>query len=440
MSESIQRREKLFSQMKKNSLALITSGEEQIRNRDVEYPFRASSDFFYLTGFTEPDSILVLLKKEGKQQTIIFVRPKDKKQEIWQGKRLGVKKAINTLAVDQAFSIDEFDEKMIELIEGVKNIYISFTQLSHWSENISEWIGSQKSKARQGVTPTNKLLDVDVLLHEARLIKSSAEIKIIRTAAQISVQGHLAALKATSFNYEYEVQAAVEGRFMELGSPRVAFSSIVASGKNACILHYTENREKLQNESLILVDAGAEYQGYAGDITSTFPKSGKFSLAQKELYDLVLKAQQAVIALIKPNVRYDKLHKCSEKIMTQGLLDLGVLKGDYKKLLKKKAYKRYFMHGTGHWLGMDVHDVGDYKVKGKWRKLKPGMVLTVEPGIYISSEEGKKKLLDKKYWNIGIRIEDDILVTDKGNEVLSTGLPRTTSEIENYMKLESIVC
>jgi Xaa-Pro aminopeptidase len=427
-------RERLFSQIEDNSIVLICAGEEKIRNRDVEYPFRVNSDFRYLTGFCEPDSILVLVKKNNEQKALIFVRPKDKKQEIWQGRRLGVELAANQLSVDEAFALCEFAEKMEEIVLDIETIHFSFEQLSDWSEKISDWLGTQKAQVRQGITPTHKLQDVDSLLHELRLIKTPEEIVIMQKAAQISVQGHLAAMKISDLEYEYQVQARLESEFKQAGSPRVAFNSICASGENACILHYTENNAKLAETSLILVDAGAEYEGYAGDITTTFPKTGKFSTEQKELYDLVLKAQQAVIRMIKPNLKYDELHQCAERVITEGLIQLGVLSGKLETLLTDKAYKKFFMHGTGHWLGMDVHDVGNYKVNKKWRNLKPGMVLTVEPGLYISAEVGKEESIDKKYWDIGIRIEDDILVTEQGYQILTEGLPRTTQEIEIYME------
>ncbi len=432
MIQHQQRRAKLLAKIANNSIILIASGAEQIRNRDVEYDFRASSDFFYLTGFTEPDAILVLIKKNAKTKSILFLRPKNELQEIWQGKRLGVSLAPKILAVDKAYDINKFTKKTFKLLENVQNIYFSFTQLNTWQEHISKWLKHQSSKARQGITASNKLIDIDQILHQQRLIKSKFEIDIMRKAAQISVQGHLKALKTAQ--YEYQIQANVEAAFKQASSPRVAFSSIVASGSNACILHYTQNDQPIKANCLILVDAGAEYQGYAGDITSTFPANGKFSLAQKQLYDLVLQTQQAVIAIIKPNLRYNKLHTCAVQTITKGLLKLGILHGNLADLIKAQAYKKYFMHGTGHWLGMDVHDVGSYKVNNKWRKLKAGMVLTVEPGIYISATVGKKHNINKKYWDIGIRIEDDILVTPTGHEVLSAGLPRTTQAIEAVME------
>jgi len=424
------KRASLLEKMPDNSVAIIASGEEQIRNRDVEFPFRAESDFYYLTGFVEPDSVLFLIK-QNKNKSVLFLRPKDPEQETWQGRRLGVDAAAKHLLIDQAWSIEDLDEQAVNLLENIESIYVSFGQLSQWSDTLNSWIGSLKQKVRKGVIAPSGICDLDKILHEMRLFKSSDEINRMRKAAQISVAGHLAAMTAAmSSEYEYQVQAALEAEFIKQGSPRVAFSSIVASAENACILHYTENRSKINKEALLLIDAGAEYQGYAGDITTTFPASGKFSEPQAQLYELVLSAQQAAINTIKPNISYDQVHQASVKVLTTGLVKLDILQGDIDDLIESEAYKAFFMHGTGHWLGMDVHDVGDYKINQQWRNLEPGMVVTVEPGLYISSEH---KNVDSKWHNIGIRIEDDILVTDSGNEVLTQGLPRTVEEIEHWM-------
>lgn len=423
-------RESLLEKMPINSVAIIASGEEQIRNRDVEFPFRAESDFFYLTGFTEPDSILFLIKGD-KTQTVLFLRPKDPEQETWQGRRLGVDAASDALSIDQAWSIDELDEQALVLLENIESVYLSFSQLSQWSESINGWIALLKQKVRKGISVPSNICDLDKILHEMRVHKSTEEIERMRIAAQISVQGHLAAMRSVlDSDYEYQVQAALESEFVKQGSQRVAFSSIVASAENACILHYTENRSEIDKQALLLVDAGAEWAGYAGDITTTFPASGRFSEPQALLYRLVLKAQQAAISAIQPGVSYDQAHQASVKVLTAGLVDLGILQGDVEELIESEAYKAFFMHGTGHWLGMDVHDVGEYKINQQWRNFEPGMVVTVEPGLYVSAEH---KSVDSKWHNIGIRIEDDILVTASGNEVLTTGLPRTVEEIESWM-------
>jgi Xaa-Pro aminopeptidase len=423
-------RAKLLKLLPKNSVALIPSGSEVIRNRDVEYPFRAKSDFLYLTGFEEPDSMLLLIKTE-KQQSVVFLRDKDPQKEIWDGRRLGVKNAKKSLGIDLSFSIDSLEAKTAELIQGCEQIFISYEELENWSPFVNRLIKQSKQQVRKGVQAPAAIADLDQFLHEMRLFKSAAEIKKMRKAAQISVSGHLAAMKAVAdCKYEYQLQAVLEADFKRSGASRNAFNSIVASKENACILHYTENSAKIKKRGLVLVDAGAEFKGYAGDITTTFPARGKFTKSQAKLYSLVLKAQRAAIEAIAPGVSYDEMHHVAIKVITTGLVELGLLKGKVNKLIEKGAYQKFFMHGTGHWLGMDVHDVGCYRVNGRWRKFKPGMVVTVEPGLYISSNH---KQIAKKWHNIGIRIEDDVLVTPNGHEVLTAGLPRTVKEIEAYM-------
>lgn len=423
-------RQRLLAALPDNSVAIIASGHEQIRNRDVEHPFRAESDFFYLTGFAEPDSVIFVVKSANSKD-VLFLRPKDPEKETWEGRRLGVDDACKTLGVDEAYSIDELDDLATSVIENIQQVYISFSQLEHWLEPLNNWISLLKSQVRKGIQAPSEIKDLDKILHEMRLFKTDAEIECLRQAAQISVEGHLQAMREVlRSDYEYQVQAALEAKFKVLGSARVAFNSIVASADNACILHYTENDAVINKSGLVLVDAGAEWRGYAGDITTTFPASGKFSEQQASLYSLVLDAQQAAIQVIKPGVAYDKAHEAAVEVLTKGLVELGILQGRVKDLIEGEAYKPFFMHGTGHWLGMDVHDVGDYKIDQKWRNFEPGMVVTVEPGLYISDEHQD---IDSKWHNIGIRIEDDVLVTDSGNEVLTLGLPRTVDDIEQWM-------
>ncbi len=425
------KRQQLMAFLPDNSLVIVSSGEELIRNRDVEFPFRVDSDFMYLTGFEEPDSVLVLVKKSS-EESHLFVRAKDPEQETWQGRRLGVLAAPDTLRLDCAHEIDGLDEGVLTLLEGVESVYVSFSHSLELLGTVHGWIQALKEKVRKGGDAPKQVCDLDVYLHEMRVIKSEFEVQSLRKAATISVQGHLAAMKSVQSSvFEFQVQAELEAEFLRLGSPRVAFNSIVASGENACILHYTENRSEIKKDDLVLVDAGAEWQGYAGDITTTFPASGRFNSEQALLYTLVLAAQQAAIDAIKPNETYDVVHQAAIKVLTQGLLDLGLLQGDLDTALKEESYKRFFMHGTGHWLGMDVHDVGVYKQNQSWRVFKAGMVVTVEPGLYISEEHQD---VDEKWHNIGIRIEDDILVTPSGGEVLTTGLPRTVEEIETWMR------
>ncbi|WP_029935221.1 Xaa-Pro aminopeptidase [Thiomicrospira pelophila] len=443
-----QRRQDLLEKLPAGSVALIHSGEEQIRNRDVEYPFRADSDFIYLTGFTEPDSVLVLVRTEvladtdyeqPHHQAWLFCRPKDPEQETWQGKRLGVEDAPAQLNIDQAWSIDDLDEIAPQFLTHAKQVYFSFGHLAEWSGRMADWLSELKTQVRKGVTVPTSLNDLDTVLHEQRLFKSPQEIEVMRQAAQISVAGHLAAMRATRPGaYEYQIQSAIEHEFRLAGSPRVAFNTIAAAGENACILHYTENQTQLQDGDLILLDAGAEWQGYAGDISHTYPINGRFSEPQKHLYNLVLKAQQAAINAVQPGQPYNLMHQASAEVITIGLIELEILHGELDELLEKEAFKRFFMHGTGHWLGLDVHDVGRYKINGEWRSFEPGMVVTVEPGLYIP--KGLKDI-ETQWQGIGIRIEDDVLVTENGHEILTQGalrLPRTVEEIEQWMQTNRI--
>lgn len=424
------RRQKLLDALPEKGMALIASGREKIRNRDVEYPFRVQSDFDYLTGFREPEAVLVLVKGRA-ESSHLFLRPKDIEQETWQGKRLGVDAAAKTLSIDHAWSRDDFETTLSELVEGVEQLFFSFAELADWAPLAQTWIDAQKAKARKGVKAPQALCDLDDVLHEMRLIKSDTEIEMMRQAAQISVKGHLAAMRAAEpGKWEYQVQAEMENCFKQLGSARVAFNSIVACGDNACILHYTENHTQMQAGQLVLVDAGAEFEGYAGDITHTYPVSGRFSQPQAELYEIVLAAQQAAIEAVQPGQPYDVMHQACLKVLVAGLCELEILQGSVEALIESEAYKPYFMHGTGHWLGMDVHDVGAYKVNGRWRELQAGMVVTVEPGLYIPFSALE---VPERYRGIGIRIEDDVLVTPHGHEVLTVGLPRSVAEIEDWM-------
>lgn len=427
----IERRQALADKLPDNSVVWVASGEEQIRNRDVEYDFRPSSDFYYLTGFTEPDAVLMLKKQAGKVSSGMFLRPKDADKEVWQGRRMGVEFAPPQLNIDQAWSIEELIDEGCELLSGIEHVYVSFSELAEWTETLSEWVARHKANSRKGDSAVHAIADLDLLLHEMRLIKSDAEIALMRQAARVSVQGHLCAMKSVaSEKFEYQVQADIENTFKQHGSPRVAFNSIVASGDNACILHYTENSAKIQNGELVLVDAGAEFGGYAGDITSTFPANGQFSQAQAAAYELVLSAQQAVIELIAPGVLFETLQQTAIEHITTGLVELGILTGKVSVLIEDEAYKPYYMHGVSHWLGMDVHDVGAYKLAGQSRPLEAGMVLTVEPGLYMPKSAME---IPEAYRGMGIRIEEDVLVTETGSEVLTVGLPRRVEEIERWI-------
>ena len=424
---------RLLAQLPENSAVLVFSGREQYRNRDVDYPFRVNSDFYWLSGFEEPEATLVLVKRdEGTYNRHIFVRPKDRHAEIWTGYRLGVDAAAEVLGVDGAFSSEERAAKLPELIKGVHQVFVSFSEADYWwPVLIPVWQGL-KRHIRDGVDAPQGLQDLDGVLHELRLIKQDWEVARLRQAAAITVQGHLAAMAALAAGVPTEraVQTALECAFFQAGAERTAFNSIVASGANACVLHYTENRASIDPHGLVLIDAGAEKDYYAGDITTTLPARGRFTPQQKALYELVLQAQQAAKAQIMPGQPYDAHHRAAVQALTEGLVELGLLRGEVSNLIEQKAYERFFMHKTGHWLGLDVHDVGRYRVDGRWRTLVPGMVLTVEPGLYIAADDQQ---VAPQWRGIGIRIEDDLLVTETGHEVLTEGLPRTVAEIEAAM-------
>lgn len=426
-----QRRQRLFDALPAHSLALISSGSELIRNRDTTHPFRAHSDFHYLTGFEEPDSLLVLRKTASECQSILCLREKDPVREIWDGLRLGVDAAVEHLGVDMAFPIGAVNEKLPEWLSDIEQVLFSFESQEHWAEQVFPVIARLKRRVRQGVSAPTGLQDLDPWLHEQRLIKDAHAQAGLKQAGRITVEGHLAAMAACQPGmHEYQLQAALEACHRHAGAQRQAFESIVAAGRNACILHYRENRSPLQTGDLVLIDAGAEVDGYAGDCTHTFPVSGRFSREQAALYDLVLAAQQAAMACVRPGVAYDLPHTTAVRVLTQGLVDLGLLQGDLDTLIEQGEYQRYYMHQTGHWLGNDVHDVGQYKCQGQWRALQVGMALTIEPGLYIASDDHR---VEPRWRGIGIRIEDSLLVTNDGHDCLTTGLPRTRREIEAWM-------
>ena len=429
----LRNRARLLERLPEGSAVLVFSGREQYRNRDVDYPFRVNSDFYWLTGFEEPEATLLLIKRDtGETCSHIFVRPKDRKAEIWTGYRLGVDAAPAALSVDTAFSSEARDEKLPELMKGVCQVFVSFSEADYWWPTlIPVWKGL-KRHIRDGVDTPAGLQDLDAVLHELRLIKQDWEVARLRRAAAITVEGHRAAMQALAAGAPTEraVQTALECAFFQAGAQHTAFNSIVASGANACVLHYTENRAPIDPKGLVLIDAGAEKDYYAGDITTTVPASGRFTPEQRALYEVVLNAQRAAKEQVQPGIPYDAHHQAAVQALTEGLVELGLLKGGVADLIEQKAYERFFMHKTGHWLGLDVHDVGRYRVDGQWRPLAPGMVLTVEPGVYVAPDD---ETVAARWRGIGIRIEDDLLVTETGHEVLTEGLPRTVAEIEAAM-------
>ncbi|MDF1622323.1 MAG: Xaa-Pro aminopeptidase [Pseudohongiella nitratireducens] len=429
------RRNALLRKMKKNSVAILPAATLKTRSNDTEYNFRQDSDFYYLTGFTEDNAVLVLKRGDKDTQTILFCQPKDKTKELWTGILTGPKKAVALLNIDSAYSVTEIDSQLPELLADSDLIYYRTGLDSHWDKQVNGWVNQVRRLARQGVQAPSQFAHIDPIIHEMRLIKSADEIALMQKAADISARAHCRAMLASRAGVtEYQLEAELQHEFLHSGASAPAYSSIVASGANACILHYIENRATLRNGDLVLIDAGCEYEHYAADITRTYPVSGRFSKEQSALYEIVLKAQLAAIDAVKPGNPADQPHQVATRIITEGLVELGLLKGKPATLIQEGAYRDFFMHGTGHWLGIDVHDVGAYKTGGKnnatSRPFQPGMVTTIEPGIYVAPDNRK---VAKKWRGIGIRIEDDVLVTRSGNRVLTDGVPKTISEIEALM-------
>ncbi len=429
--EFANRRRDLMAMMEKESIAVITAAPEQVRSRDTYFPYRQDSDFHYLSGFPEPEAVLVLIPGRAQGQFIMFCRDRDRTREIWDGYRAGPDGACADYGADDAFPIADIDDILPGLLEGRARVYYAVGKDPDFDQHLMGWVNDIRARARTGAVPPGEFIDLDHLLHEMRLFKKPAEVKLMRKAGKISAGAHCRAMKAASPGMtEYQLQAEIEHEFSNAGSSFPAYSSIVGGGDNACILHYVVNDAVLNDGDLVLIDAGCEYQHYAADITRTFPVNGVFTPEQKAIYELVLKAQVAAIDALQVGKHWDEPHQITVKIITAGLVKLGLLKGKVSELIKKGAYTDFYMHRAGHWLGMDVHDVGDYKVENQWRMLEPGMVMTVEPGIYISPDNTK---VAKKWRGIGIRIEDDVLITRKGIEVLTAGVPKTVADIEALM-------
>lgn len=425
------RRAKLMATIGQGNIALLAAAPVSIRNRDVEYPYRQDSYFMYLTGFPEPDALAVFVPEREQGEYLFFCRERDPEKEIWHGRRAGLEGACEVYGADDAFPIEDIDEIVPGLLENRQILYYNIGDNGDWDAQISLWLNQLKSKSRSGVGYPKEIMALDYILNESRLIKSEAEQTAIRTAVACSVKAHQRAMRACRAGlYEYQIEAELCHEFAYHGARRQAYPAIVASGANACILHYVDNEAQLQDGDLLLIDAGAEYQYYAADLTRTFPVNGCFSPAQKQIYDCVLAAQLAAIDVIAPDVSWDKIHQTAREKMITGLLALGLLTGTMAEILENNSDNYFFMHRTGHWLGMDVHDVGEYKQNQQWRALKAGMVLTVEPACYIQP----RKDIDPKWWHIGVRIEDDVLVTATGHEVLSQDLVKTVAEIEALMK------
>ncbi len=430
-SEFKKRRKQFMQRIGKGNIALIGSASVHTRNRDVDYPFRQDSDFYYLTGFNEPDALAVFIPGREQGEYILFCREFDEKKALWEGAHSGLAGATKHYAADDSFPIDDVDDILSGMLENKVKVFYPMGRDIRSHRDLIGLITRIRMQSRLGVVAPAELASIEPILHEMRLFKSPAELKLMRHAAEISAQAHVKAMQfCRAERFEYQIEADIVHHFMQSGLRAVAYPSIVACGKNACTLHYTENKDQLKNGDLLLIDAGAECNHYAADITRTFPVSGKFTEPQAQLYQLVLDAQLAAIEQIKPGIPWNAAHEVSVEVITKGLVKLGLLKGNVKKLIKAEKYKQFYMHRIGHWLGMDVHDVGDYKINQEWRKLQAGMVLTIEPGLYIPEN---CKTVDKQWRGIGIRIEDDILVTKEGHEVLTNGVPKTIVDIEAVM-------
>ena len=430
-SEYARRRKNLMSMMDTNSIALIPAAHECTRSRDTEYPFRQDSDFLYLTGFNEPDAVLVLVPGRRQGQVILFCRDRDVEMELWNGYRAGPEGAVTTFGMDDAFPINDIDDILPGLLEGKQQIYYSMGHNDSFDRRVMAWVNAIRRQVRTGAKPPGDFTDLAFVLHEQRLFKSAAELRIMRKAGEISAKAHVQAMReCIPGRYEYHLEGAIARAFAEYGARYPAYNSIVGAGANACVLHYTENEDKLNDGDLVLIDAGCEIQGYAGDITRTFPVNGSFTSAQAELYDVVLSAQAEAIEAMVVGKSIKLFHEAALRRLTEGLIELKIINGPLETALEDKRYLPYYMHGTGHFLGLDVHDVGAYEDDGKPVELAEGMVITCEPGLYIS------KLSDApaRYRGIGIRIEDDVLITKRGPEVLTSLVPKERADIEALMR------
>ena len=411
-------------------VAIIPTAPERERNRGTFFPYRADSHFFYLSGFREPEAVLVLVASDSPRQ-YLFCRAKNDEQETWTGHRYGPQAAAERLGFDSAWPIDEFDHKLPELLLDQPALWTSLAREPEWDRRILAAIKAVRTRVRSGDTAPETVHEISSILDDMRLIKDEIEIDLMRRAGEISAAAHCRAMRATRPDrFEYEIEAELLHAFRAAGSQFPAYQPIVASGLNACVLHYTDNDRRMLDGELLLIDAGCELDGYASDITRTFPVNGRFSGPQRDLYQLVLAANHAARAEVRPGGGWNAPHEAAVAVLTQGFIDLGLLEGDAQELIKTEAYRRFYMHRTGHWLGLDVHDAGQYKTNGQWRSFEPGMTLTIEPGCYIRPADD----VPEAFWNTGIRIEDNVLVTPEGCEILTEGVPRGIEGIEELMR------
>ncbi len=430
-AEHRRRRRALAKAVGQDGVAILPAAREALRSRDVHYPFRQSSDFLYLTGFPEPDAYAVIAPGRKEGEYLLFCRPRDPEREQWDGPRAGVEGATRDYGADQAHPLSDLDGILPGLLDGRARVYYPVGSDPALDARVMGWVNQVRANARSGARAPDGLIAIETILHEQRLRKSPAEIRLMRRAARVSAGAHRQLMRTCRPGMgEHRLEAEFQHRCALEGARHQAYQPIVAGGANACVLHYVENSALLRDGDLVLIDAGCELEGYASDITRTFPIGGRFTPAQRALYDLVLAAQRAAIDKARPGNHWLEPHEAALRVLTKGLVALGVLKGSVRKLLKDEAYKPYYMHRTGHWLGMDVHDVGAYKTDEDWRALEPGMVLTVEPGLYMPATDPVPEPLR----GIGIRIEDDVLITRDGHEVLSAGVPKDAGEIEALMR------
>ena len=428
--EFARRRRQLLRLMGRDAIAILPAAPERTRNNDVHYNYRQDSDFHYLTGFGEPEAVAVLIPGRPQGEFVMFVRDRSAAREFWDGKRAGPEGARREFGAADAFPIGDLDEILPGLLESRSRVYYTMGQYADFDQRVVGWVNTLRAQSRSGAHPPQEFVALDHVLHDMRLFKSRQELALLRRSGQIGAGAHLRAMKfCRPGRTEYEVMAELVHEFCRHGA-ELSYHPIVGGGANSCVLHYRDNNQPLQDGDLLLIDAGCEHQYYASDITRTFPVNGRYSPEQRAVYDVVLAAQHAAFAKVKPGNHWNEPHDAAVRAITQGLVRIGLLKGPLASLIRDGAYKRFFMHRTGHWLGIDVHDVGDYKVGDEWRVFEPGMVLTVEPGIYIPSGT---KGVPKRFWNIGVRIEDDVAVTRHGCEVLTAGVPTDPVAIEKLM-------
>ncbi|PJJ97380.1 Xaa-Pro aminopeptidase [Lysobacteraceae bacterium NML91-0213] len=426
----LRRRRQLMRMAGDNAILVLPSAPMRVRSRDTHFPYRQDSDLRYLTGFEEPDAVLVLVPGRAHGEALLFCRERDPEREAWDGPRVGPEGAVDALGMDDAYPIDDLDEILPGLLEGRSRVYYHFGRDTDFDLKLIGWLNRVRAQVRLGAQPPHEFLELGHLLDEMRLFKSRDELRLMKRAARISVEAHAAAMRAVRPGmHEYQLQAELEYVFRR-NEAQPAYESIVGAGANACVLHYRANSARIGTDDLVLIDAGAEYRGYAADITRTFPASGRFSPAQRALHDVVLAAHAQACAQARPGVPYAAIHDAAVDVLVDGMLQLGLLKGRAPKLIADGAYRRFYPHKTGHWLGLDVHDVGDYRIEGESRLLEPGMVLTVEPGLYIPPDATG---VAAKWRGIGVRIEDDLVITRDGHEVLTAGLARSAEEIEAFM-------